>query len=144
MTTGNYIMNLRKTHNAYQKMCEPLLDKYDISQVSFDILMFLVNNPEYKTAQDICDFKGIKKNLVSVHVDKLVNAGLLGRGHIVGDRRKIALSPTAKAKSIIKDGLALQKKFYERIIAGISVEDWDAYKRINEQVIKNTNEILNN
>ena len=61
MTTGNYIMNLRKTHNAYQKICEPFLDKYDISQVSFDILMFLVNNPEYKTAQDICDFKGIKK-----------------------------------------------------------------------------------
>ena len=144
MTTIDYTMNLRKTYNAYKKMCEPVFRKYEISPVSYDILMFLANNPEYKTAQDICDFKCIKKNLVSVHVDKLVNAGLLERGYIAGDRRKISLSPTPRASAIIDEGLALQKEFYERIISGISEEDWAAYKRINDQVIKNTNEILNN
>ena len=143
MKVMEYLMISRKTLTAYNKMCEPLLEKYNLPQVSFDILMFLTNNPEYKTAQDVSEIRGIKKNLVSVHVDKLVNAGLLERGFIAGDRRKVSLTCTDKSKEIIDDGLRMQNDFYEHIIVGISKDDWKAYKRITDQVIKNTLEILN-
>ena len=143
MKVMEYLMISRKTLTAYNKMCQPLLEKYNLSQVSFDILMFLTNNPEYKTAQDVSEIRGIKKNLVSVHVDKLVNAGLLERGFIAGDRRKVSLTCTDKSKEIIDDGLRMQNDFYEHIVSGISKEDWKAYKRITDQVIKNTLEILN-
>lgn len=143
MKVMEYLMISRKTLTAYNKMCEPLLEKYNLPQVSFDILMFLTNNPEYKTAQDVSEIRGIKKNLVSVHVDKLVNAGLLERGFIAGDRRKVSLTCTDKSKEIIDDGLRMQNDFYEHIVSGISKEDWKAYKRITDQVIKNTLEILN-
>lgn len=142
MKATEYLMLSRKTLSAYTKVCEPLLEKYDLPQVSFDILMFLANNPEYKTAQDISEIRGIKKNLVSVHVEKLVSIGLLERGFVAGDRRKVSLSCTDKASPIIEDGLAMQKSFYDRIVSGISEEDWEAYKRINQQVIKNTMSIL--
>ena len=142
MKATEYLMISRKTLSAYTKVCEPLLLKYDLPQVSFDIIMFLANNPEYKTAQDISEYKGIKKNLVSVHVEKLVSAGLLERGFVAGDRRKVSLSCTKKANPIIEDGLEMQKSFYDRIVSGISEEDWEAYKRINQQVIKNTMSIL--
>ena len=142
MKATEYLMLSRKTLSAYTKVCEPLLEKYDLPQVSFDILMFLTNNPEYKTAQDISEMRGIKKNLVSVHVEKLVSIGLLERGFVAGDRRKVSLSCTDKASPIIEDGLAMQKSFYDRIVSGISEEDWEAYKRINQQVIKNTMSIL--
>ena len=143
MKVMEYLMISRKTLTAYNKMCQPLLEKYNLPQVSFDILMFLTNNPEYKTAQDVSEIRGIKKNLVSVHVDKLVNAGLLERGFIAGDRRKVSLTCTDKSKEIIDDGLRMQNDFYEHIIAGISKDDWKAYKRITDQVIENTLEILN-
>ena len=143
MKVMEYLMISRKTLTAYNKMCQPLLEKYNLPQVSFDILMFLTNNPEYKTAQDVSEIRGIKKNLVSVHVDKLVNAGLLERGFIAGDRRKVSLTCTDKSKEIIDDGLRMQNDFYEHIIVGISKDDWKAYKRITDQVIKNTLEILN-
>lgn len=142
MKATEYLMLSRKTLSAYTKVCEPLLEKYDLPQVSFDIIMFLANNPEYKTAQDISEIRGIKKNLVSVHVEKLVSIGLLERGFVAGDRRKVSLSCTEKASPIIEDGLAMQKSFYDRIVSGISEEDWEAYKRINQQVIKNTMSIL--
>ena len=142
MKATEYLMLSRKTLSAYTKVCEPLLEEYDLPQVSFDIIMFLANNPEYKTAQDISEIRGIKKNLVSVHVEKLVSIGLLERGFVAGDRRKISLSCTEKASPIIEDGLAMQKSFYDRIVSGISEEDWEAYKRINQQVIKNTMSIL--
>lgn len=143
MKTIDYWMLSQNTLSAYNKVCGPVLQKYDLPQVSFDILMFLANNPEYKTAQDISDIKGIKKNLVSIHVEKLVTAGFLERGLVEGDRRKVSLSLTQKAAPIVEEGLVAQRDFYQRIITGINAEDWDAYKRINEQVVKNTQAILN-
>ena len=128
--------------NAYNRMCEPILMQYDIPQVSFDILMFLTNNPEFCTAQDISEIRGIKKNLVSVHVEKLVQAGLLRRGTVSKDRRKIALTCTEKASPIIEAGLMVQQSFAERITIGISEDDWAVYKRINEKVRANTKAIL--
>ena len=70
MKISDYLIISKKTITAYNKTCESVLKKYDIPQVSFDILMFLTNNPEYVTAQDISEIKGIKKNLVSVPVLK--------------------------------------------------------------------------
>ena len=142
MRISDYLAMTKDTMSAYSRMCEPVLLKYDIPQVSFDILMFLKNNPEFCTAQEISEVRGIKKNLVSVHVEKLVQAGLLRRGTVSGDRRKISLAVTEKAKPIIEAGLAAQQKFYERLTAGISEEDWTAYKHMNAHLAKNVREIL--
>ena len=142
MRISDYLTMTKDTMSAYQRMCEPVLLKYDIPQVSFDILMFLENNPEYCTAQEISSVRGIKKNLVSVHVEKLVQAGLLRRGAVSGDRRKISLSVTEKAKPIIEAGLAAQQKFYEMLTTGISEADWTAYRLINEQLAQNIKNIL--
>ena len=142
MRISDYLAMTKDTMSAYNRMCEPVLLKYDIPQVSFDILMFLENNPEFCTAQEISEVRGIKKNLVSVHVEKLVQAGLLRRGAVSGDRRKISLAVTEKAKPIIESGLAAQQKFFERLTDGISEEDWRAYRSINEKMAQNVKHIL--
>lgn len=142
MRIADYLAMTKDTMSAYSRMCAPVLLNYGIPQISFDILMFLENNPEFCTAQEISEVRGIKKNLVSVHVEKLVQAGLLRRGTVFGDRRKISLTVTEKAKPIIEAGLAAQQKFYERLTAGISEEDWVVYKRMNEHLAKNVREIL--
>lgn len=130
MKAISFLTDAQKMIHAYNRLCEPLLSAYDLPQVSFDILMFLTNHPEYSTAQEISEIRHIKKNLVSVHVDKLVCAGLLERTPVVGDRRKIALSCTEKAKPIIEGGLQLQKRFYEELTKGISVEKWKVFEEI--------------
>ncbi len=142
MKISDYLTITKDTMNAYNRICEPILLQYNISQVSFDILMFLTNNPEFCTAQEISEIRGIKKNLVSVHVEKLVQAGLLQRGMVSGDRRKVALTCTEKAKPIVDAGIAIQQEFLDKITAGISEDDWAVYKRINEQMAKNTGNIL--
>lgn len=142
MRISDYLAMTKDTMSAYNRMCEPVLLKYDIPQVSFDILMFLENNPEFCTAQEISEVRGIKKNLVSVHVEKLVRASLLRRGTVSGDRRKISLAVTEKARPIIEAGLSAQQKFYERLTSGVSEEDWAAHKRMNERLAKNVREIL--
>ena len=81
----------RKISLAYSKVCKPLCRELGLGQTSFDILMFLGNNPAYKTASEIVDIRHIKANLVSIHVDRLVREGYLVRRQVQGDRRKTEL-----------------------------------------------------
>ena len=66
----------RKMALAYTAVCRPLCQEMKLPQTAFDILMFLYNNPEYKTARDIVEIRNIKANLVSVNVEKLVQDGM--------------------------------------------------------------------
>ena len=77
MNTG--IEFAEKLSKAYSETCKPLCHELNIPQTAFDILLFLANNSEYKTARDIVEIRKIKANLVSVNVDKLVNEGYLER-----------------------------------------------------------------
>ena len=77
-----------KTALAYSAVCKPLCQELGLPQTAFDILLFLANNPTYKTASDIVEVRHIKANLVSVNVDKLVHEGLLTRCQVPNDRRK--------------------------------------------------------
>ena len=130
MKATGFLLISQKIAHAYNMLCIPVLEKYDIPKVSFDILMFLANNPECCTAQEISDRRNIKKNLVSVHVDKLVGAGYLERNTVTGDRRKVGLAYTDKAKPVIEAGWQMQRRFYQELTNGISKEDLKMNQRI--------------
>lgn len=142
MTPSTFVAFFHDALNAYNKMCEPILDEFDIPQVSFDILMFLENNPNLCTAQQISEFRNIKKNLVSVHVDKLVNSGYLQRGAVTGDRRKVLLSCTPKARPILDAGLKMQQNFNKELSLGIPEEHMNIYKEIIESMASNARHML--
>lgn len=94
----------RKVSLAYRKACRHLCKELGLPQTAFDILMFLGNNPAYKTASDIVEIRHIKANLVSVNVDRLVQDGYLVRNQVRGDRRKTELACTDKAQPVIEKG----------------------------------------
>lgn len=100
-----------KMAHAYSVICKPLCQEMKLPQSAFDILMFLSNNPQYKTARDIVEVRKIKANLVSINVDKLVKEGYLERREVAGDRRKTELVCTSQADSIIEKGRLVQKDF---------------------------------
>lgn len=104
-----------KMAHAYSVMCKPLCQEIKLPQTAFDILMFLSNNPQYKTARDIVEVRKIKANLVSINVDKLVKEGYLERREVAGDRRKAELVCTSKADSIIEKGRLVQKDFKDTL-----------------------------
>ena len=87
----------RKIALAYSEVCKPLCKELGLPQTAFDILMFLGNNPAYKTASEIVEIRRLKANLVSVNVEKLVQEGYLTRCAVAGDRRKTELLCTEKA-----------------------------------------------
>ena len=130
------IMNMHlefalKIQLAYNEHCKPLCKEIHMPQTAFDILMFLANNPEYKTARDIVEIRNIKANLVSVNVDKLVKEG------IEGDRRKIELQCTEQALPIIKKGRKLQQEFETTLLKNTDENDRNGFFRTLEIIEKN-------
>ena len=131
-----------KTGLAYGAACRPLCQELGLPQTAFDILMFLANNPGYKTASDIVEVRHIKANLVSVNVDKLVQEGLLERRPVPGDRRKTELLCTEKAQPIIERGHALQEAFVQSLVAGIDETQMQLFCKTIGQMSRNLEELL--
>lgn len=130
------------TMQAYNKVCKPLCQELNVPQTAFDILMFLANNPDRKTASDIVELRKIKANLVSVNVDRLVEDGYLERRPVAADRRKTELICTEKAQPIIERGRAVQEAFFERMLDGIDKETRETFTRMMATISKNLEEIL--
>ncbi|MCI6865434.1 MAG: MarR family transcriptional regulator [Oscillibacter sp.] len=132
----------RKIALAYSAVCKPLCRQLELPQTAFDILMFLGNNPDYKTASEIVEIRHIKANLVSVNVDRLVREGYLTRRGVEGDRRKTELLCTEKAQPIIARGRQLQNAFSERLFAGMDEEARRAFSEAMHLIEHNLNELL--
>lgn len=118
------------------------MQKAGLPQTAFDILMFLGNNPEYRTARDIVEVRNIKANLVSVNVDRLVQEGYLERRSVAMDRRKTELICTEKAKSLMEEGRAMQQAFWEKLFDGMDQEARKAFMKTLDSIGKNAEEIL--
>ena len=79
MTAVQMINFARKFNVAYSAAMQPLREELHMPQAAADILLFLSSNPTYHTAGDICRIKTLKKGIVSLHVDRLVQEGYLQR-----------------------------------------------------------------
>ncbi len=131
-----------KTAQAYSRVCKPLCQELKLPQTAFDILMFLANNPDCKTASDIVEVRRIKANLVSVNVDRLVQEGYLERQAMEGDRRKTQLLCTPKAQPVIQRGRAVQNAFFDRLLAHTDAPMRQAFLATLEVIGQNLDEIL--
>ncbi|MCI8694899.1 MAG: MarR family transcriptional regulator [Lachnospiraceae bacterium] len=132
----------RNFYQAYCIRCKSLCRELRMPQTAFDILMFLANNPDYNTAKDIVELRGLKANLVSVNVERLVREGYLERNDFPGDRRKTVLACTPKAQPIIRRGEELQEEFFRDIFRDVDEASRENFHRVMEQVDRNLNKIM--
>lgn len=127
---------------AYNVVCKPICKELDLPQTAFDILMFLGNNPKYKTAGEVVEIRHIKANLVSVNVDKLVRDGYLERKTVEGDRRKTELICTEKASAVISRGREIQREFLDKMLANLGDGELKAFLSALGVIKGNLNAIL--
>ena len=105
----------KKIMHVYESFCTPLCKKYQLNQSDLDLILFIANNPMYNTAKDVCEIRGIKKGIVSVTTERLVQSGYLIRKNDIHDRRIQRLCLTEKCQPIIADGREMQTHFFTEI-----------------------------
>jgi len=128
-----------KILRAYVQICKGICKKTQIPQTAFDILMFLANNPNLNTARDIVQIRGIKANLVSINVDRLVNEGLLERRPAP---MKTILVCTEKAAPFIEQGHIIQNQFLEQLFQGIDAAQYQNFLGTLDRIDQNTTNMM--
>ena len=79
LTAAKLHVHAKRFMDAYSAAMQPLSREFAIPQTAAEILLFLANNPENRTAKDICTMRRLKPGIVSLHVDTLVTLGFLER-----------------------------------------------------------------
>ena len=136
------LVQAQRMKKWYEEALHAVAVQYGLTMNELSVLLFLANNPAYKTASDIVDVRRIKANLVSVNVDKLVQEGLLERRPVPGDRRKTELHCTEMAQPIIQRGQALQEAFFARLMQGIDPAQLRAFYDTIARMGENLDAIL--
>lgn len=116
--------------------------KYNITQYEVDVLAFLNNNPGMDTASHIVEYRMLPKANVSQAVDLLMKKGLLSAQRDEADRRRVHLSPTPAASSIIAEIIAAQHTFGELLFADFSEAERRQFEAFNRRISENAAKIL--
>ena len=65
--------------SCYEKVTGSVCEKYQLTHMEYDILMFLHNNPQHNTAAEIVKVRKSTKSLVSSSLKNLESRGLIER-----------------------------------------------------------------
>lgn len=141
LTQEEMFIMVRNMTEIYEENCEPICREYNIPHISLEILSFLSEFPEHFTAKDICSIKMIKPSLVSLHVEKLVKSGYLVRESVNGDRRKVKLVCTEKAKAVAAACREIRERCFTLITDGISDEEMKLLDDCLSKISKNAEKV---
>ena len=107
----------------YELLSGAVCDRYELTQMEYDILMFLHNNPQNNTAAEIVKIRKSTKSHVSTSLKTWENKGLVERKQSKENKKHIEIVILNKAESIIEDGMKAQKEFAKNVLDGLTEEE---------------------
>lgn len=133
-----------KLMEAYHVVLAPLCKQFVLPPLALDILLFIANHPGNATAKDVCNVRGLKSGIVSVHIERLESEGLVERTTSQKDRRRLILATTPKADEIVKQGREVQRSFAMQLLSGVSKEQLEIWETIIKTIDANVDNIRKN
>ncbi|MBE5804244.1 MAG: MarR family transcriptional regulator [Clostridiales bacterium] len=121
----------------YAQEMAGVMEKWQLTGMEVDVVLFLGNNPGCDTASDMVQLCQLTKSHVSKAVDHLTEMGYITQERDQGNRRKVHLLLTDAARPVLKAGQASQKRFVDVLTRGLSDEERDIARRVMEKMIDN-------
>lgn len=141
MDIQNFFALYKKSDMVYQRYCQSVLQGWDLNGTSFQVIMFLANNPEYNTARDLCRMRGIKTGIASVAIEQLIQMGYLERKTDCTDRRIQRLYVTAAADELVRRGREVQHEYAKLVSGALTQEEMEQYIRLSEKLHQRIDEL---
>lgn len=124
----SYVQHYKKYHAA---RFEAASVQYGLNQLEIDILLFLHNNPDCRTASDICRYRGLAKSNVSAAVERLRARGVL------------TVSPAPDALPMVAVLADIQRCSLEPLFAGFTAQEQqtlqDYLRRMDANLLRELN-----
>ena len=138
-----YFWDKHKTITSYYELLSgKVCDKYELTQMEYDILMFLHNNPQNNTAAEIVKIRKSTKSHVSTSLKNLENKKLIERKQSEENKKHVEIFLLDKAELIVEEGINAQKKFAQNVLSGLTEEEKDMCIRVFDKICNNAEEHL--
>ncbi len=138
-----YFWDQHKTITSYYELLSgEVCDRYELTQMEYDILMFLHNNPQYNTAADIVKVRKSTKSHVSTSLKSLENKGLIERIQSEDNKKHITIVLLEKAELIVQKGIYAQKQFAHNVLIGLTEEEKHMCIKVFHKICNNAEEHL--
>ena len=119
-----YFWDKHKTITSYYELLSSrVCDRYGLTQMEYDILMFLHNNPQHNTAAEIVKVRKSTKSHVSISLKNLESKGLVERIQSETNKKHIEIVLLDKAELIVEAGINAQKEFAQDVLSGLTEEE---------------------
>ncbi len=133
-----YFLDRHKTITCYyESLTRAACDKYQLTQMEYDILMFLYGNPQINTAADIVRICKYTKSHVSTSLKHLEDRELVRKVQSETNKKQIAIFTTDSAQEIIQNGLDTKKLFAKTVLEGVTAEELEAFRKVFDKVCQN-------
>lgn len=127
--------------NFFRKCYEPVCEKYGLSALELDIIIFLAESPEDYTASKIAEKRGFAKSNVSNAVRRLTDEGFIEGYYLNENRRSVHLRLLEKANEVIKTADIAKEKFLSAIFDGFSPDDLENIKNYFTRLANNIEKV---
>ena len=119
-----FLWEKQRTISAlYIQLTRPICENNGLTQMEYDILMFLYTHPELDTAADIIRTRRLTKSHVSAALKLLRAKGLVHRKENEAIQRNIHIRLTEKAAAIVEAGRKAQAAFLSQLFEGFSADE---------------------
>ena len=139
---GHFDLYTNRTHLAFARMHRQLLERSHLCMNALMMLEVLDQNPECHSPKELGKILGLKSNVIYLHIDQLVEEGYLERETAENDHRRITLTCTRKAKTLLKKADEVRRQYCETMTAGIDPEELEIYRRVIRKVEANIDTFL--
>lgn len=134
--------HIRLLKSAYTICIKPTCEHWQLTQMEFDVLMFLANNPQFDTAADIVKLRKLTKSHVSTALKQLAARGLLKPYYQDGNRKTLHLQLLPDSRPILEDGHAAQGRFRAMLFSGFSQSDLEQFQSMMEHITRNARQFM--
>ena len=133
----------QKSLTAFYEACtKPVRDAYDLTQMQFNILMFLHNNPQFDTAGGFFKKRPPPKKHALKGVKEIETGGGVEAHYAAGNRKSQHLRITKSAEAVIAAGKAAQEVFGKQLFKGFTPGETEQYKVLFDKMCENAAEGL--
>lgn len=126
----------------YETLTRSVCDKYNLTQMEYDILMFLYNNPQYNTAADIVKVRKSAKSHVSASLKFLEGKGFIEKRQCEDNKKHIEIILLDSVQEIVEAGLNVQKEFVKNMLQGLTEEEIVMCRSIFSRICNNAENCL--
>ena len=138
-----FFWDQHKTITSYYEMLtRNVCDKYQLTQMEYDILMFLHNNPQHNTAADIVKVRKSTKSHVSTSLKDLEGKGMVERIQSVDNKKHGEIVLLEMADRVIEEGLKTQREFAKNVLHGLTEEEKKMCIEVFNKICQNADACL--